>query len=185
MFGQRLWDLFRAYNLKYLNIDIDKYSEEEKSTIAVVLGIFGGFLSDVPEARQLYGVELLPELKELKEGVRLDGNGLTIKELQKQVHENAINKGWWDSDLPRTFGDQIALFHTEVSEAMLDYQNNKEINEIYYEGNKPCGIPIELADVLIRIMDTCEYYGIDLENVLVRKMKYNEMRPYRHGGKRL
>lgn len=45
------------------------------------------------------------------------------------------------------------------------------------------GIPSELADTVIRIFDLCGYYGIDLETAILEKMKYNKVRPYRHGGK--
>lgn len=48
---------------------------------------------------------------------------------------------------------------------------------------KPEGIPIELADLLIRVADMCGHYKIDLERALRLKMSFNETRPQRHGGK--
>lgn len=48
---------------------------------------------------------------------------------------------------------------------------------------KPCGIPSELADAVIRIFDICGHYNIDLERIIEEKMNYNETRPYKHGGK--
>lgn len=107
----------------------------------------------------------------------------TINALVRDAHQNAIDKGWYEE--PRTFAELIALMHSELSEALEDYRAGRAINEIYYEGEKPCGIPIELADVLIRIFDTCGYYGIDLEEAIEEKMRYNATRPQRHGGKRL
>ena len=53
----------------------------------------------------------------------------------------------------------------------------------YEDGDKPCGIPSELADVVIRILDFCESKNIDLESIIIEKMKYNESRPYKHGNK--
>lgn len=56
--------------------------------------------------------------------------------------------------------------------------------------NAPCefskmeGIPSELADVVIRVMDICEHYGIDFEAAIAEKHAYNLTRPYRRGGKR-
>ena len=41
----------------------------------------------------------------------------------------------------------------------------------------------ELADVVIRILDFCEGQKIDLETIILEKMKYNESRPYKHGNK--
>lgn len=48
---------------------------------------------------------------------------------------------------------------------------------------KPEGIPIELADCLIRIFDLYGWYGIDMENALRVKMNFNGFRKYRHEGK--
>ena len=49
---------------------------------------------------------------------------------------------------------------------------------------KPEGIPIELADVVLRVADACAYYGIDLETAVQMKLKYNQTRSYMHGGKK-
>lgn len=106
-----------------------------------------------------------------------------INQLVYQAHQNAINKGWYEE--PRTFGDMVALMHSELSEALEDYRNGKPFTEIYFEGDKPCGIPTELADVIIRIFDTCGYFNIDLEHAIQVKMAYNATRPHRHGDKQL
>jgi len=37
--------------------------------------------------------------------------------------------------------------------------------------------------VLIRLLDYCGQLGIDMEEVLLCKHRYNLTRPYRHGGK--
>lgn len=50
---------------------------------------------------------------------------------------------------------------------------------------KPEGIPSELADIVIRVFDICEYYGIDLEKAILEKHDYNVTRPFLHGGKKL
>ena len=57
------------------------------------------------------------------------------------------------------------------------------MQEVYFVENKPEGVPIELADLIIRVLDTCEQYGIDIEAAIEMKIKYNETREYRHGGK--
>ena len=111
-------------------------------------------------------------------------NLMTIKELIKQSHDTAKEKGWWDD--PRTFGENIALCHSELSEAYEEFRNYSKFTEIYYnDGNsKPEGIPIEIADVLIRIGDLCGRYNIDLESAVELKLEYNKTRPYRHGNKK-
>lgn len=108
---------------------------------------------------------------------------MTINEMVKQAHANAIAKGWHDEQ--RTFGELIALCHSELSEALEAYRDGVPANITYFnEGSaKPEGIPSELADVLIRVADMCGLYDIDLEAIVKEKMWYNSTRERRHGGK--
>lgn len=106
-----------------------------------------------------------------------------INELAKEIHENAVKHGWWDEK--RGFPEVLALIHSEVSEALEEYRNGRSASEVYTgSGGKPEDIPIELADVIIRILDYCGYAGIDIEAAIRQKHEYNKSRPYRHGGKK-
>jgi NTP pyrophosphatase (non-canonical NTP hydrolase) len=101
-------------------------------------------------------------------------------------HQIAVEKGWWEDDVDRTFGTLIALIHSEASEALEEYrdQHGPDIFTYVYEiEGKPHGIPIELVDILIRVFDIAGFYRIDLADALRRKIAYNTTRPYRHGGK--
>ena len=125
----------------------------------------------------------------------------SIADWQTEAYEIAKSKGWHD-DPQRTFGDTIALIHSELSEALEAYRKSPQdffttfhCSSGYVGPDKTCatdgdphkpeGIPIEFADVLIRIFDTCEEYGINLERAVREKMDYNRTRPHRHGGKAL
>lgn len=50
---------------------------------------------------------------------------------------------------------------------------------------KPEGLPSELADVIIRALDTAARLGIDIDAEVAPKLAYNRTRGHRHGGKAL
>jgi hypothetical protein len=112
----------------------------------------------------------------------------TIKELQKACHDNAVKHGFWEGELNNNVYVKIALFHSEISEFLEEIRTlhkDAKICGYHYTGTannpKPCGPAIELADLAIRLFDSCEAWGVDLEEAIRIKMKYNETRPYRHG----
>lgn len=129
---------------------------------------------------------------------------MTIDDLIRESHETAVKAGWWpkEGDPERNFGEQIALMHSELSEVLeefrvnglnpkwflytdVEYDNETDTQQpLCRDGKKPEGIAVELADLLVRIGDTCGKYGIPLEQALIRKMAYNKTRSYRHGNKK-
>lgn len=107
---------------------------------------------------------------------------MDIKQIQKEIHQNAVEHGWWEEE--RNFGELIALVHSELSEALEEVRKGKDYTYTYYrEDGKPEGVPSELADVIIRVMDMCEHFDIDLEEIIQIKHEYNKKRPYKHGKK--
>lgn len=104
---------------------------------------------------------------------------MNISDFADLSHQLAVQKGFWDT--ARNFGEMIALCHSELSEALEEHRIGFEPNFTYYDGEKPCGVPSELADTIIRILDMCSYYGIDIENIILEKLNYNSKRDYKHG----
>ena len=94
---------------------------------------------------------------------------MDLADLQKEAHAIAKDHGWWDE--PRTFGDLIALVHSELSEALEWYREGEHVQPMREESPqyglddpvhgkyKPVGVPSELADVVIRVADMAEWYG--------------------------
>lgn len=107
---------------------------------------------------------------------------MNIKDIMTEAHRNAKEKGFYDGAQP-TFGERIALIHSEASEALEAYRDGEE--DRISETGKPEGITSELADVVIRVCDLAEMLGLPLSEVIAKKMEYNRSRPYRHGGKKI
>ena len=122
--------------------------------------------------------ELTSNLAEEKE--------LTINGLVKQAHENAVNKGFWDTynrvidelwskdyveDIRTAYINQFLILTIgEISEAVEglrkgDADNFKE----------------ELADVYIRLSDLVGGLEIDIETEIKKKMDKNKTREKMHG----
>lgn len=115
---------------------------------------------------------------------------VTIRALMQWAFDTSKKSGW--HDVPRTLVEEICLVHCELSEAVEEIRDGRDLGEIRYEKKrgsaeyrKPCGVPIEIADAVIRLFDLCAKHSIPLAEALYIKMEYNEKRPYRHGGKTL
>lgn len=89
-----------------------------------------------------------------------------------EVKEINVANGWYDE--AREFPTDIALLHSEVSEAFEAYRNgdNRNLTE-------------EMADIFIRLLDSCDRLGVNLAFAFTAKCRKNRERDYRHGGKKV
>lgn len=107
---------------------------------------------------------------------------MIISEIQKEVHQNSIDHGFWEDE--PNFGEKMMLIVSEVAEAFEHYREGQDIIEVFYvRGEKPDGVPIELADIIIRVLDLAERYNMNMEDAIRIKHHYNKTRPYKHGKK--
>lgn len=87
---------------------------------------------------------------------------IDLKQLQKEVMQNKIEKGFNTTDVALEF----CRAHEELSEAFSKFNKNQD------------GVAEEFADVAIFLLGMCEILGYDLETELVRKIEINKNRKY-------
>jgi NTP pyrophosphatase (non-canonical NTP hydrolase) len=115
---------------------------------------------------------------------------MNISELQALAYKQSADKGFHDNEptesraLLSLNAERIALMHSELSEALEELRNGREPNETHYKYDKPTkpeGVPSEMADVVIRVLDFCGANNIDLESMISEKLAYNATRSRKHG----
>lgn len=119
-----------------------------------------------------------------------------LNELASAIHKSNVERGFYEHD--RNHGEIIALIHSELSEALeadrkgiradsgdLDdlMSCSDRVFKPKFEATIKDTLEDELADAVIRILDMCAYLGIDIDAHIALKMRYNSMRPYKHGKK--
>jgi NTP pyrophosphatase (non-canonical NTP hydrolase) len=81
-------------------------------------------------------------------------------------------------------GTKLMLMVSELAEALEEYRGGHPVDELYYtESGKPEGVPMELADCIIRILSFADAHAINIGWAVKLKMEYNKTRPHKHGGK--
>lgn len=110
-----------------------------------------------------------------------DGNDLEdrsivmINRLVARIHLNAVNKGFWDDYNP----DDI---HHKLSRIMLAVTELAESVEALRDDDN-ANFAEELADTLIRVLDMCGGFQVDVGPAMFDKMRVNESRKRMHGKK--
>lgn len=128
----------------------------------------------------------------------------TLNDLSFQAHTASVSKGFYEG--PQNIGEKLALIHSEVSEALeadragkyadqgskipkgyvakllnaIPADKNETFKELFLEKVKDT-FEDELSDTLIRILDLAGYLQINLDEHVKAKMRYNSLRPHKHG----
>jgi NTP pyrophosphatase (non-canonical NTP hydrolase) len=100
---------------------------------------------------------------------------MLIADLQKRAHATSRTKGWWDGvegkPSPQCVLEKLCLVHAEVTEAVqecevdnysITFDPDDKGRRGFNPNPKPVGLPIELADIAIRVADLAEALEIDI-----------------------
>jgi hypothetical protein len=94
-----------------------------------------------------------------------------LDKIAKDVHQNAVDKGWWPLDEQgkarwgaRNIGEIMMLASSELAEALEVWRDGKNLTESWKnDKGKPEGYPIEMADFVIRVIETMVACGSNLK----------------------
>jgi NTP pyrophosphatase (non-canonical NTP hydrolase) len=111
-----------------------------------------------------------------------------LNELADHVFDTAKTKGFHDDPVPMSVS--AANLHSEVSELWEAFRNNS-LNSFCDKAEKMKALGLspltnleeEIADIVIRALDTARENGIDVGNAVRVKDAYNKTRPHKNGGK--
>jgi NTP pyrophosphatase (non-canonical NTP hydrolase) len=108
-----------------------------------------------------------------------------INEVALEMFQNAVNKGFHDKDdakpLLDNYGAWCNNLHDEVSELWTAVRKGKLELPCDKAGCDLTNEEEELADIVIRAMDTASKRGINLGEAICKKYEYNTTRPRMHG----
>jgi NTP pyrophosphatase (non-canonical NTP hydrolase) len=119
-----------------------------------------------------------------------------LQETDEEVLDRLADKMWdiagehgfhlhdTSGEIPEDFGRFIANLHGEVTELWEAYRKGDLRNSCDKPGCDLTCAEEELADIVIRAMDTAVQLGISLGRAVVTKAEYNQTRSYQHGGKK-
>jgi len=112
---------------------------------------------------------------------------MDIKNLAEMLHAWSWENGWHNNDetedhfIERTCNNM----HDEISELHQAWRENKLHDQCDKDTARPLSyLEEELADIVIRALDTAERLDVNIKKAIMIKHEYNKTRPFGHGNKR-
>lgn len=109
-----------------------------------------------------------------------------LNDLSEVVYKNAEEKGFHDEDSDRSDVQNYAIWTANLHGEVSELWEAARKNQLFDTCDKDCGLTCEeeeLADIIIRALDTARARHIDIGRAVLTKHEYNTTRSHKHGGK--
>jgi NTP pyrophosphatase (non-canonical NTP hydrolase) len=116
-----------------------------------------------------------------------------LNTLAKEIHDLAVEKGWYDvpqnedayiERMCNNLHDEISELHEAWRDKNLRNPCDKTVKMIALHLSPLSCLEEELADIIIRTLDSAIFLGVDIEKAVKMKHSYNKSRAQRNGGKK-
>ena len=132
-----------------------------------------------------------------------------LNESSKIIHEGNVKRGFYEGAFDKdgfpikNIGELLMLVVSELGEALEADRKNRQANIDAFEDKIDVmthhdisqeqsfidsfkahikdTFQDEIADSIIRLLDLCGYFEIDIDRHINLKLAYNSTRPYKHG----
>lgn len=121
---------------------------------------------------------------------------MNLNELSEKIYQANKKKGFWDDR--KNVGEVLMLVTSELAEALeadrkerysihgdylkevLNLGDNEAFKQHFNDKVKD-SFEDEIADAIIRLLDLSSGFKIDIESHVRAKLRYNSLRPHKHG----
>ena len=100
-------------------------------------------------------------------------NSISIQQLKKDIKKFVKERSWEQFHSPKNLSMSLSIEAAELMEHFQWTNTVEEAVKVLKDKRKRSEVEDEVADIAIYLIDFCNLYNVDLEKVILKKMKKN------------
>jgi len=100
-------------------------------------------------------------------------NSMSIQQLKKDIKKFVKERSWEQFHSPKNLSMSLSIEAAELMEHFQWTNTVEEAVKVLKDKRKRSEVEDEVADIAIYLIDFCNLYNVDLEKVILKKMKKN------------